>query len=238
MAQQTNGFKQDAWKILLSVCALMLSVGTLELLFLMALFDSYNWFKILVALWLLTGHICLWQPLLAYRYGADRLYRCPDGANHPRHNGCLWTHPAFPARTVGRVAGSSVLRGMDVFAGLIAAHPRPQTESRLKRKNLYSGRLEYDISQYRKGLSYASIRICRFNQSRFSPLPQISRLHPAAGRIGTVVARLPAGVVSRQSVAIVPCIEHLPDPQLEYTRRPAPHHAPHPLQPARPNPVD
>lgn len=44
---------------------------------------------------------------------------------------------------------------MDVFAGLIAARPRPQTESRLKRKNLYSGCLEYDISQYRKGLSYA-----------------------------------------------------------------------------------
>lgn len=54
----------------------MLTVGTLELLFLMALFDSCNWFKILVALWLLTGHICLWQPLLAYRYGADKLHRC------------------------------------------------------------------------------------------------------------------------------------------------------------------
>ena len=221
----------------------MLSVGTLELLFLMALFDSYTWFKILAALWLLTGHICLWQPLLAYRYGADRLYRCGMAALMVQTTLATMavfglTLPFLPEPLAELPDLLFYAAWMFSLALLIAAHPRPQTESRLKRKNLYSGCLEYDISQYRKGLSYVSIRICRFNQSRFRPLPPISRLHPAAGRIGTVVARLPAGVVSRQSVAIVPCIEHLPDPQLEYTRRPAPHHAPHPLRPARPNPVD
>lgn len=76
MAQQTSGFKQDAWKILLSVCALMLTVGALYLLMALVLTEVHIGLKIVGALWLLTGHICLWQPLLAYRYGADRLYRC------------------------------------------------------------------------------------------------------------------------------------------------------------------